>query len=63
MKITSNHVIGAVFVIGILIYFFSKKTVSGTITADESNATFVTKPSGGSSSTGTVSYGTELGDS
>lgn len=63
MKIKSTHIIGAIFVAGLAIYIFTKRKVGGTVTAEESEATFTFKPSGGSSSTGTVSYGTELGDS
>lgn len=49
----SSHVIGAIFVVGLIIYFFSKRKVSATVTADESNAVVT-------SATGSVSYGTEL---
>ena len=52
----SSHVIAAVFIVGLLIYFFSKKTVSGTVTADSKDAVITSSP-------GTVSYGTELGGS
>lgn len=48
----ASHVIAAIVVVGLVIYFFSKRTVSGTITVGEGTVT--------GSSDGTVSYGTEL---
>ena len=48
----SSHVIAAIVVIGLIIYLFSKRSVTGTVTAGEATVT--------GSSDGTVSYGTEL---
>lgn len=52
MKLKSSHVIGAIFVIGLLIYWFSKRQVHATISVGEEGPTV--------SGHGTVSYGTEL---
>ena len=49
----SSHVIAAVFIVGLLIYLFSKRKVTGTVTADESDVVVT-------DSHGSVSYGTEL---
>ena len=52
MALKSSHVIGAIFVIGLLLYLFSKRQVHGTISVGPEGPTV--------SSAGTVSYGTEL---
>jgi len=57
MKIKSTHVIAAIFIVGLIIYVFTKKKVTGVVIADESEAIITL------SGRGTVSYGMELGDS
>lgn len=52
-KVSNGHVIAAILVVGLVIYIYSKRKVSGTVTAVESEATVT-------SSAGTVSFGTEL---
>ncbi len=52
-KVSGGHVIAAILVVGLLIYIYSKRKVSGTVTAVASEATVT-------SSKGTVSFGTEL---
>jgi hypothetical protein len=54
MKMSSGHIIAAILIAGLVIYMFSKRKVTGTVTADQSNASVTP------SSSGTVSYGTEL---
>jgi len=49
----SHHVIAGILIVGLLIYLYSKRKVSGTVIAQESGAVIT-------SSTGSVSYGTEL---
>lgn len=64
MAIKSGHVIAAVIIVGLVIYLFTKTKVSGTVTADSDNATITSSPGiNSSTSHGSVSYGTELGDS
>lgn len=52
-KVSGGHVIAAILVVGLVIYIYSKRKVSGTVTAVASQATVT-------SSAGTVSFGTEL---
>ncbi len=60
------HIVALIFGGGLLIYFFSKKGVKGTVTALESEATITYQKVMGSTmlpgaGDGTVDFGTERG--
>lgn len=64
-KIKGSYVVGAVVIVGLLIYFFSKRKVGGSVTAMESEASVTyTKNVDGhtmvpGAGQGTVDFGTE----
>ncbi len=66
MKMKSSYIVGGIIAIGLLLYLFSKRKVSGTVTALESDATITyTRNAKGEtmlpdSGQGTVDFGTEL---
>lgn len=59
MKVKASHVIGGLFVVGLLIYFLTRREVHGTVTALETEATVSPGPRN-ENFTGSVSFGTEL---
>jgi hypothetical protein len=64
-KIKGSYVVGAIIAIGLIIYFFSKRKVSGSVTALESEAeiTYNRNVDGRTmvpgAEQGTVDFGTE----
>jgi hypothetical protein len=66
MKIKSSYIVGGIIGIGLLIYLFSKRKVTGSVMALESEATITYNRNGKGETLlpdagqGTVDFGTEL---